>query len=720
MGAVQSTVVTSDAFPSRSGLPRVAPWWAAVLEGVAGAIMVIVSLGAMAGELGSRSIWVWVVTAVVGGLQCIVIASLARRFDFRAGGTPQYAYLTRENGSRTLGALSGWCYWFAWTPAIVVNLIVAATYVKRLLWPSVSVVVLAVCMGAVLYVVTSLGLRLTVLMNTLLAAIAILVVLLIIVTPVFHPSAFHPGNLMPKEVSTGGAGGALYLKWAFVATWTSYAPELAASLSAEVNDPKRTIKKIMTWSAAICVVAFCALPIVLFGMFGADALQQDPFLVFAAAGNTLFGPTGGYILGLGLIVVLLFGAEAFIIGSSRTIYQMSLDGYLPKAFGKVNRRGAPVGSIVWDAAVITVMITVFGVGVVNQIAAANFGYMVVFTLLPITYLAVRARSPKGPRTARRHLMTALAVGLLIFNATLLFVGGAQWGWRVIVVGTLGSLVILPISLLTRGAARRSRTRSPEPTHIETIGGSTTGNDPHPTTEEAVEVETPARTFADVLPASISSVGQGGIAASHRALNPTLQRLHSRVLRMFLERGYPPTREEVHALARECELDGDLSIAALVGADLLHFTDDVLSVAYPLSAQRTPHTVVTTAYPPVKAMCAIDALGVLSMTHVLGTVNSSDPITKKSIRITRTENRWSWDPPEAVVVLAAEIGCCGPIAEACTFTAFYASRESATAGLVAHGEVCGRVLSQEEAECMASLEFGGLLDADLEPDQVSHA
>ena len=73
-------------FPSRSQLPVLSRWWGPVLLAIAGAVMVIPSLGAMAGELGAVSLLVWIVTAIVGGLQCIVVTGLARRYSYRAGG----------------------------------------------------------------------------------------------------------------------------------------------------------------------------------------------------------------------------------------------------------------------------------------------------------------------------------------------------------------------------------------------------------------------------------------------------------------------------------------------------------------------------------------------------------------------------------------------------------------------------------------------------------
>ena len=47
-------------------------------------------------------------TAVIGGLQCALVAELTARFPERAGGTPQFAYRAVRGGSPTLGALSAW------------------------------------------------------------------------------------------------------------------------------------------------------------------------------------------------------------------------------------------------------------------------------------------------------------------------------------------------------------------------------------------------------------------------------------------------------------------------------------------------------------------------------------------------------------------------------------------------------------------------------------
>ncbi|MFE9867991.1 APC family permease [Streptomyces sp. NPDC005506] len=443
-------------FPGRSGLPVTSSWSTAVLVATGGSLMVVVSLGAMSAELGNVSIWVWILTAAVGGAQCLLVAELASRFPERAGGTAQFAYRVRAKGSPTMGALSAWCYWFAWTPGIAVNLILAATFLRDRWLPGVSPVLLAFAIAAVLYFITAMGLKLSTVINAVLAVVAVGVVLIVVLSPVARPHAGDLSRVFPSVLPSDaghlslGAQLALIAKWSFVATWSSYAAEMASTVCAEIRNPEGTMKRVMSTSAIICFVAFAAVPIAMFALSGADGVQADPFEVFANAGHVLLGDAGELFVQLGLTAVLILGAETFIIGSSRTIYQMARDGHLPAAFGKINKRGAPVGSIAWDAVVIGLLLVVFGTNVVDVVAAANFGYMAVFVLLPIAYLVLRKHPAGRPGSLRLgRYARPLAVLLCAINLIFLVYGGAQWGGSVMLIGLCVTLVIIPISYFTR-------------------------------------------------------------------------------------------------------------------------------------------------------------------------------------------------------------------------------------------------------------------------------
>lgn len=433
-----------------------------MLIALGGAVLITVSLGPMAVEMGNVSVLVWALTVGVGAVQCLLLGELSSRFPGRAGGTPQFAYRSVPRGSSTLGALSSWCYWYAWTPGIAVNLILAALYLRAVVWPSAPVVPVAAVIGVALYALNSMGLRTSMRASAVLAVLVLVPLTLIVATPLIEPHVFHAHNLLPLALPPGsphGAGGiaALVAKWTFVAAWSAYGGEMASTVSAEVRELGWRMPRTMAIAAGVCVATFVLVPVSLLGIVGAQGLADDPLTAFVPAARLLLGPAAETAVGLTLAVALVLGAQAFIFGSSRTVYQLSLDGHLPRAFARVNRRGVPVGSIALDTAVIAVMLAVFGTHVVDVVAAANVGYLVVFILMPMAYLVLRHHpggDPGGTRLPRAFV--PVAVALIAFNAAVLVLGGLQWGGKVMLTGALVSALILPMSWLTRLAHRRSR------------------------------------------------------------------------------------------------------------------------------------------------------------------------------------------------------------------------------------------------------------------------
>ena len=102
------------------------------------------------------------------------------------------------------------------------------------------------------------------------------------------------------------------------------------------------------------------------------------------------------------------------------------------------------------------------------------------------------------------------------------------------------------------------------------------------------------------------------------------------------------RDDLRPTAAALGVDVDDALHQLGSADLVHTAPDgQIEVAYPFSRRLTGHTVHLTGYPPVAAMCAIDALGIPLMTGTDGVIDSTDATTGASIRIHRRGSEWSW-------------------------------------------------------------------------------
>jgi hypothetical protein len=98
---------------------------------------------------------------------------------------------------------------------------------------------------------------------------------------------------------------------------------------------------------------------------------------------------------------------------------------------------------------------------VDVVASANIGYVVVFVLLPVTYLLLGRSSRIGgeggttlSRRSLRHPMALLAMALIVINGVLLVWGGLQWGLQVVLVGLVVLLLIVPVSLVVSAVRNR--------------------------------------------------------------------------------------------------------------------------------------------------------------------------------------------------------------------------------------------------------------------------
>jgi amino acid transporter len=275
-----------------------------------------------------------------------------------------------------------------------------------------------------------------------------------LVAPLVDPSLFRVGEIwplrLPEGSPSGGAAEGLVVKWLFVATWSAYGAELAASIVAELRDSVGRVMRALVTAGLLCLLAFTAVPLLMTGIVGSDSLGQTPTTVFLSPAQAVFGSTGRVVVGVMLACALILGAEAYLIASSRTIYQLSRDAHLPRFFSRVNRFGVPVRSVVCDAIVFAALLLLFGADVVNVVAAANIGYLVVFILLPLSFLAVRARRRRqGQPVVLRPVWTVAGVVLVAVNAALLVVGGALWGTKVWLTGAVILSLIFPLMIWRR-------------------------------------------------------------------------------------------------------------------------------------------------------------------------------------------------------------------------------------------------------------------------------
>jgi len=453
VGAQLSGPGTTD-----SELRRTISWRSSILLAIAAALQITVIMGPMANELGNLQPLIWAFAAAAGLVQCLFIAELATHFPCRSGGTATYAHEAFGDRNKWLPALSSWAYWFAWTPGIAVNLILASKYIRATIAPHVNTVVLSLIIGAGLYAVNARGLRLNVKITAGLIILTAVPVVVMLMAPVFRPSLFHGAQVWPFHVpARHGSDVALVVKWLFVAAWSAYGAEMASTIFAECRISKSAAVRGMAVAGTACLIGFSLVPFVMTGIVGASGLGGDPATVFLVPARVVMGGAGATITGLMLAGALIVGAQAYIISSSRTLCQMSRDGYMPRMFQRVNRFGVPLNTVLCDAVVIALLAGIFGTNVVNVVAAANTGYLLVFIILPLGFLAVRRRRAQaGEPLVMAGWLAPVAVVFAAVNAVLLVAGSALWGPGIWLTGAVVLIAVFPLMLVRALEERRAR------------------------------------------------------------------------------------------------------------------------------------------------------------------------------------------------------------------------------------------------------------------------
>jgi Alkylmercury lyase len=140
-------------------------------------------------------------------------------------------------------------------------------------------------------------------------------------------------------------------------------------------------------------------------------------------------------------------------------------------------------------------------------------------------------------------------------------------------------------------------------------------------------------------------------------------VHQAILRAFARTGQAPSRADLQGVAGAAGVELDPALAELNHADLVVLDRrGELLAAYPFSAAPTPHCLTLGGGVSVHAMCAIDALGVSAMLGQPVTVTSAQPGTGRQVTVQVDGDQATWEPPTAVVLVAAAGDCRAPSAQ----------------------------------------------------------
>jgi amino acid transporter len=451
--ATQPKLVGDDI--AGSGLAKETNWWGAFVIGLAGTILVTGIAPVMVTSWGAAAIPQMAVITITGYLLCLMLAELSAMMPDRSGGSPTYAmvaYRDRWPGlAKHINGMTCWAYWLGWFPVAPLNMILASFYLSDLfdigaidtITPintpiAVSTILIAIVGIVALFIPAFLGIRLGATFATVLGLLAMIPLTFIGIAAVFRPSVADWGELSGFTQLDGTAffSDAFGHGWfwamtafAFLLTWNVIAMEAAACYIGECKNPARDAKIAMNLEGAYGAFIYIMIPLSFVIVLGATALSDpanvDPKTIFVTFAGRVFD-TGGdalnWIVGLMLIVALLLSALNAIMGCSRGLHQIAIDGQFPRVFARVNQHGVPSFSMGFTV-VASVLVVLLG-GAVEIYTFSNVGYLGSFLPVLLGYFLLRQWRPDMHRPVRMpEYFKWIALVMFALYAFIWIVGG---------------------------------------------------------------------------------------------------------------------------------------------------------------------------------------------------------------------------------------------------------------------------------------------------------
>jgi amino acid transporter len=250
-------------------------------------------------------------------------------------------------------------------------------------------------------------------------------------------------------------GWTLVLGGMFIAAWSTYAFETAICYTSEFKDPKTDTFRAIFYSGLLCLVLYSLVPFTFQGVLGLNGMLEPSIVdgsgVAAAMGRMVGG--SGFITNIMvmlMILALILSIMTAMAGSSRTLYQGSVDGWLPKYLSRVNHHGAPTAAM-WSDLVFNVFLLAIAAADATSfffiLAVSNACY-IIFNFLNLNSGWIH-RIDNG-HIARPYKAPTLLLGLgtlfAFVNAMFLGAGAKVWNPVALWAGLIAAGLIIPVFL----------------------------------------------------------------------------------------------------------------------------------------------------------------------------------------------------------------------------------------------------------------------------------
>lgn len=224
----------------------------------------------------------------------------------------------------------------------------------------------------------------------IMVAINLLIIAAFIVTGMFY---IKPENWVPFAPNgfEGMFMGAFLIFYAYIGF------DAISTTAEETKNPQRDLPIGIIGTLAICTILYVIVALVLTGIMPYHQIDIQAPIAHAmrfVGQNRLAG-----FISLGAVAGLTSVLLIYQLGTTRILYAMSRDGFIPKSLRKINRKYRTPETLTWIAGLIVLIGTLF-MDINISASMCNFGTLASFAIVCIAILILRKTDPNRPRPFR--------------------------------------------------------------------------------------------------------------------------------------------------------------------------------------------------------------------------------------------------------------------------------------------------------------------------------
>ncbi len=279
-----------------------------------------------------------------------------------------------------------------------------------------------------------------------LAIIVLVPLLLVGLVPILSGSVNYdnfsglvpPANVyVTDDGSWNNPGWTLFLAGLFIAAWSTYGFETAVCYTRELKNPAIDTFKAIFFSGLLCILFFVLVPFTFQGVLGLSGMLATPIVDGSGIGEALGNMMGGgrfvtQIFVMLMILALFLAIMTAMAGSSRTLYQGSKDGWLPRYLTHVNSHGAPTRAM-WTDFVFNLILLAIASDVGGYffiLAVSNVGY-IIFNFLNLNSGWIHRVDSGHVERPWKAPTWLIGLNTVFAFANLIFMGAGAKVWQIV-------------------------------------------------------------------------------------------------------------------------------------------------------------------------------------------------------------------------------------------------------------------------------------------------